>query len=152
MKRVLFPLLLLAVLAACAPATTPGTTETPAPDEAAQPPQLTGTVWRLASLQEAGGAQVDLLDQVYTLHFDEDGSLGATMDCNTGGGTYEVDGNTLTFGPVVSTLMFCSEASVASNYGVSLARVERYSFAGDELILSAEDGTSMRFTAQPDEG
>lgn len=148
MKRVLYSLLLLALLAACAPAVDPGTVTVTDPEPAE--PQLTGTTWRLESLQEAGGAPVDLHDQVYTLTFEPDGSVSAQLDCNTGGGTYTVDGRSLRFGPVISTLMFCGEQSVASSFGVSLARVDHYDFAADELILSGEDGTRLRFVAETD--
>lgn len=152
MKRILYPFLLLAVLAACAPATGPTTTETPEQVAIAEPPQLTDGTWRLLSLQEAGGAQLDLQEQVYSLTFAPDGNVGAQLDCNTGGGSYELDGNGISFGPVVSTLMFCSEDSLASNFGVALTRVESYAISGDELILSAEDGTSLRFALQPEQG
>lgn len=149
MKRTLYSLLLLGLLAACAPTVDPGAVTSTEPTETSEPPQLIGTTWQLQSLQEAGGAQVELHDQVYTLTFEPDGSLGAQLDCNSGGGSYTLDGESLAFGPVISTLMFCSEQSVASNFGVALARVERFDFAGEELILSGEDGTSLRFLPQP---
>ena len=43
----------------------------------------------------------------FTLTFHSDGSFNGTTDCNTIRGSYEVDTNRITFGPVMSTRMYC---------------------------------------------
>jgi len=46
----------------------------------------------------------------FTLTFKKDGSFAATTDCNSAGGSYTATGNTISFGNIASTLMYCEES------------------------------------------
>lgn len=45
-----------------------------------------------------------------TVTFDPDGTVYGDAGCNRFTGAYEVDGDTLTIGPLASTLMMCEES------------------------------------------
>ena len=72
----------------------------------------------------------------FTITFKEDQSVSVTTDCNGMGGTYTTKGSTLTFGPMMSTLMYC-EGSQEGEFGAMLGKVHGYAFTGKgELQLS----------------
>jgi heat shock protein HslJ len=48
-----------------------------------------------------------------TLTFGEDGTLTGTTGCNQLGGDYTVEGDQITFGPIVSTLIACPDLQMA---------------------------------------
>lgn len=89
--------------------TAPGanTTTPPSTVPGSEPP-LVGT-WQLTSFLGANGETVGAVaGSVPLVTFDRSGSVGGTVGCNHFGGNYTVRGDRLTFGPVVSTLMYCS--------------------------------------------
>jgi heat shock protein HslJ len=68
------------------------------------------------------------------------------MDCNGGGGPYEVDGPSLLFGALVSTLMACPEDSQATVFAKDLAEVYSYVIEDGHLFLSLKlDSGIMEF-------
>lgn len=86
----------------------------------------------------------------YTLLLNEDGSVGVKADCNTGGGSYTLDGNALTFSPLASTLMACPGDSLGSQFLAYLGDVVSYTIQDGELYLALKtDGGILRFAAAP---
>lgn len=66
--------------------------------------------------------------------------------CNHFAGSYTLNGDQVHFGPSASTKMFCEKtAAIEDKYLAALARVVRWSVAGDELTLSSDDGPVLRF-------
>jgi putative lipoprotein len=127
----------LLVLVACSPA------ERAAPPE--QPPSLSGTEWRLASL---GGALLAAGAEV-TLEID-DGRLGGYSGCNWYGAEYaEVDGR-LDVGQTEGTARGCADAALDQQeaaYLRSLGEVASYRTTERELVLEDERGRELlRFT------
>lgn len=79
------------------------------------------------------------------IEFKSDGTLGGNVGCNGFGGDYQADGNTFTFGPIVSTLMFC-EGPVGEQETTTLnVFFESATFVldGDTLTITSADGNSV---------
>lgn len=96
---------------------------------------LDGTTWSLASLN--GQPVVD--GSQASLEF-TDGQASGNGSCNGFGGEYVQDGDSLTFGPIVSTLMACLEPGIMeqeSAYFTALTATA--SFRVDEQTLSLFD-------------
>ncbi len=64
----------------------------------------------------------------FTITFSSDGKISGTTDCNNFSGTYSVDGETIEFGSLMSTLMYCENSKeqvflkMLSDGKLSLAR------------------------------
>jgi heat shock protein HslJ len=82
----------------------------------------------------------------FTLTFKNDKTFSATTDCNGMGGEYTVAGNKITFGKMMSTLMYC-EGSQESDFAKMLTETQTFLFTGKgELVLGLKnDGGSMVF-------
>ena len=76
-------------------------------DDEAAGASLEGTQWTLS-----GGIDDVPDDAVPTLMLD-DGSASGSGGCNNFSGPYEVDGDSLTIGPLAGTMMACEEAKMA---------------------------------------
>ena len=72
----------------------------------------------------------------YTLTFLADGTLITQVDCNGGSGSYSLEGDSLSFGPIVTTRMGCPGDSQASTFLQDLESVSSYGMEGDKLALS----------------
>ena len=135
------PALLLA-FAACAPApdgdsrgTTKGTTSP------------VGNVWRWTALTGSESLEVAQPGR-YTLELMDDGRYGARADCNSGGGTYTLEGNSLTLGPGPMTLAACGPDSLDTRFAVLLGKVSGFKVDGQRLVLGlGGDAGSMVFEA-----
>jgi heat shock protein HslJ len=79
----------------------------------------------------------------------EGGEASGTSGCNQYGGSYEVDGSTITFGPLRSTEMACEPAlmDLESAYLGALASVGEYELGPGRLELRG-DGVPLRFDAE----
>ena len=85
------------LIAACAPA---GTASTPAP-AAVTAEALTGSNWTITRIDDAPAKSPRA-----ALRFDKD-RISMTAGCNGMGGAWKLDGNRLTGGPFMSTMMYC---------------------------------------------
>ncbi|MCS6844762.1 MAG: META domain-containing protein [Caldilineales bacterium] len=120
---------------------------------AAEAPSLLGTQWQWVEGVYADGTTVTVDDPTrYTLTLAEDGTAAIQADCNTGGGSYTLEGESLTFGPLRVTLMACPEGSLDSRFLEGLTNTVGYTLEGDALVLSLKDGAgTLRFRAAPAE-
>ncbi len=82
--------------------------------------------WEWVESIEMGEYTVPKTAGVFSLTFRE-GQVSVGTDCNTMGGTYTIDGNTLKFGPMMSTLMYC-EGSQETLFGSMLNEVKSFAF------------------------
>lgn len=83
----------------------------------------------------------------FSVTFTEDGNVSGTTDCNGFGGSYNVGlGNTITFGPFMSTLMFCegSQEAVFSK-NVSDSNMVFFTEEGNLVLLLPYDSGSVIF-------
>lgn len=102
---------------------------------------LVGTNWTLATL----GGQPPVAGKAATLNFGDDGRATGSDSCNNFGGPYEIDGDSLKFGALISTMMACDEAATtqATAFQKALADTAKFSVAGDTLTLTNADGTEL---------
>ncbi len=84
-----------------------------------------------------------------TLQFGADGSASGTDGCNRFSTSFTQEGNSLTFGPVASTMMACAEPSMtqAAEFQTALAGVTGFQQTGIQLMLFAGDQIVMTFVA-----
>ena len=101
--------------------------------------------WRLDSYGSPGNTTPAAPDVDTSIVFKEDGKIEGNVGCNGFGGDYTVEGNTITFGPIVSTLMFC-EGPVGDQETTTLnvlAETVSYTIEGDTLTITSSDGSSV---------
>lgn len=78
--------------------------------------------------------------EAFKLTFKNDGTMSATTDCNSMGGSYEVTGLNMSFGPLAMTAMFC-ENSQEQDFAKLLDSIESYTFTGKgELVFMLKSG------------
>jgi heat shock protein HslJ len=79
----------------------------------------------------------------YTLRFLPNGKLLVQADCNSGSGTYTVDGTALSIGPVAMTLMACGPDSQDAEFLKELDAAALYFMDGPNLMIDlfADSGT-----------
>ncbi|MBC9926642.1 MULTISPECIES: META domain-containing protein [unclassified Leucobacter] len=71
------------------------------------------------------------------LQLGEDGKVSGTDGCNRLVGTFEVDGDTVTFGPLASTMMFCEGVDTW------LGKAVTATVKGDNLTVLDQDGAKI---------
>lgn len=83
---------------------------------------------------------------VFTLMFGSDGKFAATTDCNSMGGSYTFDADSITFSQIFSTKMYC-EGSQESEFAALLEDTQGYHFTSrGELIFDLKfDSGSVIF-------
>lgn len=108
---------------------------------------LLGVTWQWVETVYGDGTVVAADDPSrYTLLFDESGQVAVRLDCNGGGGSYMLDGSSLFFGELVSTLMACAGESQATLFAKDLAEVYSYVIEDGRLFLSLKlDSGIMEF-------
>lgn len=131
-------LLLSGALLGCNRAPVPS----PAVNDAAA--DIWGTAWRLEYLSEdraIGGVRA-------TLEFPKIGRASGDASCNQFSGAVEIAGETIKFGPLVSTKMACADAIATqeTNYLKGLEEATTYRIEGTLLTMySKEKDPLLRF-------
>ena len=117
-------------------------------------PTLEGTGWALQQLAVDATLTEVPSDVAATLYL-QDGQASGDAGCNTFSGDYSIDGDALTFGPMMSTMMICEgeKASTEAAYLAGFPLVASYAVEGDTLGLLDASGapllTYAALTAQP---
>ena len=102
-------------------------------------------VWELQAFELDDGSVQEVPDpQNYTLRFEADGSVAAKVDCNRCNGSYETEGNSITFGLMACTLAACLPGSLDQQFLAALGSVTSFVRTGAELSMRYAGGT-MRF-------
>lgn len=108
------------------------------------PKDLNGTSWALTQIKDVPV----LSDTTPSLSF-ANGEATGSGSCNQFGGTYESSEDTLTFGPLMSTLMACMAEGVMeqeSAYMAALQASAKYKIMDGNLrILDAQDNVLLTF-------
>jgi len=110
---------------------------------------LTGVQWGLTELTETQPASQSIIPdpENYTLVFQPDGGLQILADCNSGFGSYSIDGDSMGIEIGVLTTAVCGAESLSSLFFDLLERVGSYELSQEELVLNlAEVAGTMRFT------
>jgi heat shock protein HslJ len=121
---------------------------------------LAGTDWRLVSLGPAGGEASLVAGTTVTLKFGEDGRASGSTGCNNYSGTYQVRGDTISFGRLISTRRACLDQNANQQEQRFLAALEsanRFRLTSNRLtILSDRNRTVLNFASEqasePDNG
>ena len=96
--------------------------------------ELQGTQWRLISITDPE-LQIPA-GQEYSLLFDTYGLLGARVDCNSAGGTYQVSGGgRIELDLEIMTFVGCGPESLDNTFFALTGSVTRYEVKSDRLIL-----------------
>lgn len=133
-----------------APTTPPATNtpqEEPAPDQPAAntPEDLVNTTWNLTDINGTPALENDAPNEVV---FTEEGQVAGTAGCNRFFGPVSGSAGTISFGPLGSTMMACSEELMAQETTVFglLERAVSYTIAGDTLTITTDDGATLTLT------
>ena len=114
--------------------------------EAAAPAPLEGTTWSLAFMIDGENIQPVLDGSEITAQF-ADGQVSGSAGCNNYNGPATIDGDRLTFGPLVSTQMFCADPEGVSDqeaaYLATLASVAAFQQIDDMLVLMDGEGDPL---------
>lgn len=126
-------LLATALLAACDSSTS-----------TSDPSEVEG-VWELESFELNDGRVQNVPDtQTFTLSFESDGRVHAEVDCNLCNGSYETEGNSITFGLLACTRAACPPNSLDREFQPALDSAGSYVRTGAELSIRYAGGT-MKF-------
>lgn len=108
---------------------------------------LVGDDWKLVALTPAGKSAVAPKNPLdYTLRLTADGKALITADCNSGGGTYTLAGDKLTFSGLVTTLMGCPNGSLGSQFAQMLGGEQTISWKAYGIILTGPKGGALEFS------
>jgi putative lipoprotein len=118
------------------------TMQEPTPDAT-----LIGTEWQLHTFlsgDTADSTASSLIgDSTITLLLNEDGTMGGHGGCNSYGGNYQVEGESLIISDLVSTLMACEAEGVTEQEAMfldALGSAERYTVEGNQLTIHYPGG------------
>jgi heat shock protein HslJ len=117
--------------------------------EIAEPDQpLAGPTWTLESIISGDAVSSVPVGVAAALLFNADGTVQVQYGCNTGGGSYSTEGDTITFEQMVITSMACQPPAAgveSAMLAVLNAEAITYSIDADTLTLLAGDN-GLQFT------
>ena len=110
----------------------------------AQSQDLAGTSWEATAYNNGKQAVVSVLPgTTLTANFANDGSLAGNAGCNEYNGPYKINGDQISIGPLVSTLMMCSDPAEVmdqeAQYLAALQSAAKYQIEGNVLQLRTQD-------------
>jgi len=106
---------------------------------------LENTHWSLVSFGSAGAEEALVEGSTITLMLAA-GQAGGSGGCNSYGGTYQVEGNSITFDAITSTLRACEDAGITEQeqrYFQALESASQYEVDGDQLRITYDDGNGL---------
>lgn len=110
---------------------------------------ITSIEWQWTSFRDSDSPDNQITvpgPENYTLALFADGTYYIKADCNSGSGTYTLEGNNLTLGSPVTTLVECGPDSMSGEYLSLLPTVEKASIENGQLILyPGVEGDKMFF-------
>ena len=104
---------------------------------------LAGSEWHLVSLGPAGSEAGLVAGTTVTLKFGEDGRASGSTGCNAYSGTYQVRGDTLSFGRLISTRRACLDQNASSQEQRFISALEsatRFRLASNRLTILSDRG------------
>ena len=106
---------------------------------------LMGTKWNWLGSQTGTERLFVPMPIRYTLEFRTADTVYVKADCNTGSGTYKVEGDKVTIGPMAMTMMACPPGSLDMQFKQGLGVTNTYKVVLDHMIFVGPDGSSMLF-------
>jgi heat shock protein HslJ len=118
---------------------------TPAPVAASGHAALIiGPTWEWTGFQDATERYAVAQPSRYTVTFQADGTYQVKADCNTGSGSYTLDGKNLTIGPAAMTRMACPPDSQDTAFLTNLNAAKTQFGAGKSLYIVTDEGGTMK--------
>ena len=107
-------------------------------------PSLVGD-WKLISYGPSTNPAPAEPNVETSLTFGSDGKLNGNMGCNGFNGDYKVDGDTITFGPITSTMMACADPIMQqeSTVFIVFSNPATFKIDGNMLTAISADGKSI---------
>ena len=81
----------------------------------------------------------------YTLSLSSDGTYYLKTDCNSGSGSYTLEGNDLTLNTATMTLVACGPDSMDPEYTSLITGVKSVTMKDGQLVLYSSEGDTMFF-------
>jgi heat shock protein HslJ len=106
---------------------------------------LPGTSWVWASAVASGTTITAPKGNKFVITFDKGTAMHSTTDCNSLSGEYIISKDTVRFGALTSTLMFC-EGSQESVYSELLSKARFFKIQDNTLTFILSDKGTMAFT------
>jgi heat shock protein HslJ len=121
----------------------------------AQSGELAGTSWTVLGYNNGrGGVVSPIIGTELTAAFGVDGTVTGSAGCNTYSAGYEVDGNAISIGLTISTMMACAEPAgimeQEQEFLTALGTAATYQIRGDSMEMrTAEGSIAVSFAPAP---
>ena len=112
---------------------------------------LAGSQWRLESFGKEGDERPVADGTTITIQFGTDGRASGSSGCNSYSGTYNAEGDHLTFGQMISTMRACVEPKAneqEQKYMAALRAITRFKVSDSQLVLSDGGEVTLNFSDQ----
>ena len=111
----------------------------------AQSQDLSGTSWLVTGYNNGKQAVVSVIGGTeLTTDFGKDGTVSGSSGCNTYNGTYKVDGDKITIGPLASTRMACNDPEGVmdqeSQFLAALQSAKSFKIDGSKMEMRTAEG------------
>jgi heat shock protein HslJ len=106
---------------------------------------LEGTKWNWLGTQTGTEKVVATTPIKYSLDFRTANTVYVRADCNTGSGSYKLDGDHITFGPMAMTMMACPPGSQDLQFKQAIGAANTYKIVIDHMIFVGNDGSATLF-------
>ena len=99
-------------------------------------------LWQMTSYRNADGEMIETLPDVKSTAEFKDGNLSGKAACNTYNGSYLVDGDRISFGPLMSTMMACEPATMdqETGYLAAIDLADTFVVKGESLEIFDQNG------------
>jgi heat shock protein HslJ len=126
----------------------PATADSGATEDVAAAEGIVDIVWQWTETAYSDDTTLTVDDpSKYTMTLQPDGMVALQVDCNTGGGTYTLDGSLISLDVAAMSRMACPEGSLSDVFLRELNAAATYVMDGEDLILNLfADAGNMRFT------
>ena len=129
MKKIFLLVIVLFILTACSGTST----------------DITGE-WKLVSYGDAANPTSAIPNVDTLIKFDSNDQINGNVGCNGFGGNYKISGDKITFGSIMSTMMYCEETSPQEQavLGVFSDGVKlQIQMNSSTLTITSADGASV---------
>jgi heat shock protein HslJ len=104
--------------------------------------ELIGTQWQLVSINSEAVVE----GSTVTLNFDKENSAGGSGGCNSYGTSYTIEGNSISFSMISSTMMACLEEDVMEQevaYLAALQGATSFEIIDNQLVITSSEGETL---------
>jgi heat shock protein HslJ len=109
------------------------------------PTPIRNVTWKLESIERTGAATITVPNpEQFTVRFEDNGNLSVRADCNSCGGSYSLDGSSLSIGNVACTLIACPLPGLDTTFTQALSNVRSVTATEGHLTITGT-GFTLRF-------